>query len=113
MNEVGYVYVPHECINAGDGEPCKIHVAFHGCKQTLADVDMQYMKTTGLAAWAGANRLVMLFPQTQRTTANPNGCWDWWGFTGVDYASKLGVQMKAVHKMVSKIAASSAIEFIQ
>ena len=27
---------------------------------------------------------------------NPNGCWDWWGYTGQNYATKEAVQIRAV-----------------
>jgi hypothetical protein len=39
-----------------------------------------------------------------KTELNPNGCFDWWGYTGVDYASKVGVQMNAVNGMINSIA---------
>ena len=36
---------------------------------------------------------------------NPHGCWDWWGFTGDGYATKQGVQIRAIREMVGRLAA--------
>ena len=33
----------------------------------------------GYASWADANDIVVLYPQAKTTTANPEGCWDWFG----------------------------------
>jgi hypothetical protein len=50
--------------------------------------------------WAETNNIIILYPQALRTTLNPKGCFDWWGYTGADYATKLGVQNVAVNGMV-------------
>jgi len=34
---------------------------------------------------------------------NPEGCWDWWGYTGADYATKLGIQIATVLNMVQAV----------
>jgi poly(3-hydroxybutyrate) depolymerase len=34
---------------------------------------------------------------------NPQGCWDWWGYNGADYAVKSAPQMTAIMAMVSRI----------
>jgi hypothetical protein len=36
---------------------------------------------------------------------NPRGCWDWWGYTGPQYANKAGPQIRAVKAMVDRLAA--------
>jgi hypothetical protein len=36
---------------------------------------------------------------------NPNGCWDWWGYSGEDYATKKGAQMQAVKQLIEAVAA--------
>jgi hypothetical protein len=57
---------------------------------------------------AAANDLVVLYPQVRRTVPlNPKGCFDWWGYTGPDYASQLGVQMHAVRGMLSAVSDSN------
>ena len=35
--------------------------------------------------------------------------WDWWGFTGVEYASKLGAQMVAIHRMAKRLVSTRDI----
>jgi hypothetical protein len=34
---------------------------------------------------------------------NPNGCWDWWGYTGDTYATQAGPQMAAVKAMIEDL----------
>ncbi len=35
---------------------------------------------------------------------NPQGCWDWWGYTGLDYAVKLAPQLMSIRNMIFRIA---------
>jgi len=35
---------------------------------------------------------------------NPKACWDWWGYTGADYLTQTGAQLKHVNSMVKDIA---------
>jgi len=58
---------------------------------------------SGYAPWADSNDLVVLFPQAKVNLNNPDGCWDWWGYTGVDYASDLGIQMRMSKKMMDRV----------
>ena len=57
---------------------------------------------------AEANGVIVLYPQTTKTVLNPNRCWDWWGYTGTDYASKLGVQIMTVKAMADSLVDGSA-----
>lgn len=102
----GFVYVPRSC--AG-GASCRVHVAFHGCKQ-YADgpVGDRFVRQSGYLRWADTNRIVVLFPQTSPSAVNPKGCWDWWGYTGPTYATKLGLQVSAVRAMLDDLAASES-----
>jgi hypothetical protein len=34
---------------------------------------------------------------------NPSGCWDWWGYTGAQYHTKEGAQVRAVMAMLSRL----------
>jgi hypothetical protein len=36
---------------------------------------------------------------------NPFACWDWWGYSGSDYATREGAQVKAVRAMLERLAA--------
>lgn len=59
---------------------------------------LTFATKSGYADYAEAteNHVMILFPQTQITSenypANPNGCWDWYGWTGGNYATKKGVE---------------------
>jgi len=33
------------------------------------------------------NNIIMLYPQAIATASNPNGCWDWWGYTVYFYGN--------------------------
>lgn len=100
LAETGYLYVPQSCTN---GESCRLHVSFHGCKQNAASVGEAYVTGSGLNNYADSNNIVVLYPQTTASSINPfnpNACWDWWGYTGADYATREGMQLKAVHQLV-------------
>lgn len=99
----GYLYIPDSCL---DGEACQLHVSFHGCKQNANTIGMDYIEQTGFNRWADTNRLAVLYPQTKNSYAlpfNPHGCWDWWGYTDADYATRKGQQIRAVHTMVNAL----------
>lgn len=57
---------------------------------------LAFARKAGYAEYAESanNRLMILFPQTQITSenypGNPNGCWDWYGWTGSNYATNQG-----------------------
>jgi hypothetical protein len=34
---------------------------------------------------------------------NPEGCWDWWGYSGADYAVRSGVQIQAIAAMIERL----------
>jgi poly(3-hydroxybutyrate) depolymerase len=99
--EEGVVYVPPSCeAEAG----CRVHVALHGCQQSRETVGDAFVEGAGFAEIADANRLVILFPQVAASAYNPEGCWDWWGYTGLDYLGKDAPQIKAIWAMVEHLA---------
>lgn len=101
LAENAFVYVPASC--AG-GARCRVHVAFHGCQQSVSAVGDAFYKHAGYNEWADTNRLVVVYPQTVSTKGkNPNGCWDWWGYDSPDYAKKSGPQMSMVKSLVDAI----------
>ena len=115
MAEDGYVYVPDSCAR---GEPCRVHVAFHGCGQSAAQIGSVFYEHAGYNRWADENRLIVLYPQTQpsQPTAlapllplNPKACWDWWGYNdGLNqrgrFATQTGLQIAAVRRMLDRLA---------
>lgn len=106
LADEGFVFVPHTCRSGG----CRIHVAFHGCRQSVSEVGQRFIAGAGYNAWAAGNRLIVLYPQavarngiapgSWKFVMNPKGCWDWWGYTGNDYGSRDALQIKAVRRMV-------------
>lgn len=97
----GVVYVPPSCKTQPG---CRVHVALHGCQQSRETVGDAFVKEAGFAEVADSNRFVILFPQAVASAYNPEGCWDWWGYTGLDYLGKDAPQIKAIWAMVEHLA---------
>jgi poly(3-hydroxybutyrate) depolymerase len=103
MADTGFVFVPADC---AAGKPCRIHVAFHGCRQGVGFLDRGFALQAGYNRWADANRIIVLYPQVEASRIwpfNPRGCWDWWGYSGADYAARTGAQLSAVRRMVKAL----------
>ena len=98
----GYLYVPGSC---SGGAQCRLIVALDGCVQTQANIGTKFVTEAGIDKYADTNNLLVLYPYqvSSSTPTNPNGCWDWWGFEGSNYALKAGIQMAAIKKMVDRI----------
>jgi poly(3-hydroxybutyrate) depolymerase len=111
LDAVGYVYVPEQCTD----RRCRVHVALHGCRQGTAQVGDTFARHAGYNAWAAAHDLVVLYPQVRPSEpsffawwqpVNPHGCWDWWGYTGTDYATRNGAQIATIVAMVARLGQS-------
>ena len=108
MAETGFVYVPEACAAL---QPCRVHIALHGCKQNFDAIQDRYIEHAGYNEWADTNRLIILYPQTIAgnpvsdpfTPLNPFGCWDWWGYTNFNYAVKSGRQITTVKAMLDRL----------
>lgn len=100
----GYAYVPAAC---AAGQACRLHVAFHGCKQNAATVGTAYYQNAGYNRWADSNNIIVLYPQASSTAANPKGCWDWWGYDDLNFPAKSGGQMVAVKTMIDRITSGN------
>jgi predicted esterase len=117
MADAGYVYVPADCLeDAASPQGCRLHVAFHGCQQYTDLIGDDFYWDAGYNAWAEANRIVVLYPQATAWerpsdatgfTANPKGCWDWWGYSGDNYYRQDGKQMQAVRAMIDRMLPDS------
>lgn len=109
MADEGYVYVPKDCQTGG----CRIHIAFHGCRQSAEVIGTRFVTDAGYNGWADTNRIIVLYPQVRsrygfamgswKLVMNPKGCWDWWGYSGANYHTKEGVQIKAVAGMIEQL----------
>lgn len=127
MSPFGYAYVP-SAVADGSAEALGVHIVLHGCKQGYDYVNVvngapdvsnqppygaRYITTTGYIEMAEANDLIVLFPQAtgEDTNAvqNPDGCWDWWGYSSADpyapdYYSQNAVQIRAIHRMLARLS---------
>lgn len=104
LNSVAFAYVPTGC--KGGAALCALHVHFHGCKQTTDDIGTTYALHAGLNEWAESNNIIVLYPQAIKSSLfpyNPQGCFDWWGYTTGDYSVRAGPQMVLVRNMVQAL----------
>lgn len=106
MNDKGYAYIPSSC---QQGQTCELHVSFHGCRQTVSLIGETYFKNTGLNEWAETNNIVVVYPQVDvdEWLGNPRGCWDWWGYSGVNFATKDGQQISSIKKIIDSFVDQS------
>lgn len=105
MADEGVAYIPSSCAASAT---CRVHIAFHGCAQNVAASGDAFVRETGYANWADANALIVLFPQAAASPMNPQGCWDWWGFTGPDYLTKNAAQIRIVFRMLERLGETHA-----
>ncbi|WP_216599878.1 PHB depolymerase family esterase [Sphingomonas sp. AP4-R1] len=113
MADTGYVYIPKDCRKAA--AHCAVHVVFHGCGQSAAYAGADVYAGLGYNAWADTNGIVILYPQVDKSPVapfNPQGCWDWWGYTGPAlggfprFQTQSAPQMRAVHDVVARLQAA-------
>jgi hypothetical protein len=115
MHKNGHIYVPEACQH---DQTCSLHVAFHGCHQNedqinegIGDASRNYRfaADAGYNEFAERNQIVVLYPQVANDERfpfgrNPNGCWDWWSYTGDPvYYGKNGGQIKVVWKIIEEV----------
>lgn len=125
MSEFGYVYIPSNVL-AGKVQEPRVHIVLHGCKQGYnyrdfvsgrADIanrppyGNRYITTTGYNEIGESNDIIMLYPQAEGidndAIQNPEGCWDWWGYTDdvsqSPYYSRNAIQIRAIHAMLERL----------
>jgi poly(3-hydroxybutyrate) depolymerase len=101
MDTTGYAFVPQQC--ASGKKPRGLILALHGCNQYYGAVGSAFIDDAGINQWADTNNIVVLYPQAIMSTANPEGCWNWWGYlSDPNYAQKSGPQMQALYQMVNR-----------
>ena len=94
----GFAYVPRACVdNTGE---CRLHLALHGCRQGNEFIEDRFARMAGLNEWAESNRIIVLYPQVSKSLMNPQGCWDWWGYTGADYDQRSGKQIAGIAALI-------------
>ncbi|MEH6626816.1 MAG: hypothetical protein V7739_10245 [Motiliproteus sp.] len=115
LADTGFVLIPDSC----QQQSCKLHIAFHGCRQSAAESErnsLLFHQAAGYNPIAINNNIIMLYPQIRAmdtmddlasTPYNPKGCWDFWGYSGDDYFNKNSLQGKAVMAMVKRLSSQS------
>ena len=101
MEKRGVVYIPPACAGS---TICRVHIAYHGCAQNRATAGDAFIRETGYANWADTNAFVILFPEAAASPVNPQGCWDWWGYTSDDYLTRKAPQIEIVYRMLEQLA---------
>ncbi len=102
ISDSGFMYVPTTCATSMDD--CNLHIAFHGCRQGAEFVEDRFASQVGLNEWADSNNMVVVYPQIEKSLLNPQGCWDWWGYSGSDYDLASGEQVAAVNSIIEAFA---------
>ena len=117
MGDKGFAYVPASCAAK---EPCMVHVALHGCKQSFTNIGDDFVKHAGYNEWADTNHIIVLYPQTQPLLlsslgiTNPEACWDWWGYLDANpteqptYLLKSGKQISAIKAMIDSLTSGAS-----
>lgn len=111
FDTLGYYYVPDMCQpgQPGGQKNCKLLINWHGCGG-LRPWDWNGT----LARYAETNGIVLLAPKMAKTHNNVSltyqnahelarGCWDSYGQTGPDYATKAGLHISSGWRMVEKV----------
>lgn len=105
LDDSGYLFVPDACHEGG----CELTVALHGCAMGAEQIGELFVRHSGLNEWAAANDRVVLYPQAETSLANPQGCWDWWGFAESTWQldplhdSRDGTQVRALMGMIDRL----------
>ena len=104
LAETGYAYIPTSCEPGG----CGALLVFHGCQQNAESVGEAFVRDAGFNRWADLYQLVVVYPQTRSSYVplNPKACWDWWGYSGTDYDTREGTQVRFVASLLDRLAAS-------
>ncbi|CAF1344148.1 unnamed protein product [Rotaria sordida] len=103
FDDEGFIYFPSACAN---GKKCSIHVALHGCQQGKSFAGDIFATKAGYLEVAELNNIIVIFPQVRRSLilpTNPMGCWDWWGYSHVYYATQRAPQMAGVKNMIDTV----------
>jgi poly(3-hydroxybutyrate) depolymerase len=105
MDSTGWIFVPSNC---AAGQSCSLVVALHGCEQNQSVIGTEFITEGGIEQWADTNNIVVLYPYAVSGGSNPDGCWDWWGYTNSSYALKSGPQMADIYAMTKQVMSGSA-----
>lgn len=105
LSQTAWIYVPRAC--NGGARSCALHLVLHGCGQSAEQIGGTFIEQAGYLPWAEANAIVLAFPQVTPSAGNPLACWDWWGYTGPDYALRDGPQMRVLADWLRSLSGPS------
>ncbi|CAE8733122.1 unnamed protein product [Polarella glacialis] len=100
----GLVYVPTSC-EAASSRACDLFVSFPGCGFTSYSTFVLLVTNLNFNAWAETNHIIVLYPKLAShgsTKQQQEGCWNVYGQTGANYATRDAPQMLAVRQMVKQ-----------
>ncbi len=82
----------------------------HGCLSGEYLLGREFPELANLDIYADTNNLVVLYPQAIASVIpdNPEGCWDWWGYDGPDFAVKTAPQMVTIMNTVTASSRDTA-----
>ncbi len=106
LDEVGFVYVPTNCkLSSPRNEQCRLVIALHGCLQGRSYLKDQFVSNIGLNEYAETNNVIVLYPQAvaNQGELNPNGCFDWFGYSSMHFANNKGPQMQTLRNMMTRL----------
>jgi len=85
LQQYGYIYYPTRCYD-GTVANCKVHMSLHGCGLDIKPTS-DYMTITdlGYTHYAASNDIIVIFPQARFSLLNYNTCFDFFGYTNLDY----------------------------
>lgn len=93
MKDHAYIFYPHPCIDRG--AMCNLHVVLHGCgdseRHRIVEQIGRYW-----GKYAASNNLILLYPFVIE-------CWDTYGYTGENYATRDAIQPKALMAMIKRV----------
>ena len=110
--DTGYLFVPEACEAGG----CPVTVALHGCQMNAETIGDTFVRYSGLNRWAAEHAQVVLYPQAESSMANPQACWDWWGFAESTWQinplhdTRDGTQAQALMAMLDRLQADQTSE---
>lgn len=105
LADTGYIFIPEVCEAGG----CPVTVALHGCQMSADSIGDTFVRHSGLNRWAEEYGQVVLYPQAKSSMANPQGCWDWWGFAESTWQinplhdTRDGTQVRALMAMLDRL----------
>ncbi|MGM0832471.1 MAG: poly(3-hydroxybutyrate) depolymerase [Pseudomonadota bacterium] len=103
LADVGYLFIPEACEAGG----CPVTIALHGCQMSTDAIGDTFIRHSGLNRWAADHGQVVLYPQAESSMANPQGCWDWWGFAESTW------QLNPLHDTRSGTQASALMAMLE